>query len=279
MIPLIKRREITECEVCQKPLGSDSRDEGFTLCHEHRLCSCCGQDLTPSQIALCYEWAYNKALKNPETAEEARKSFSLKDVVILHPKCDLLNVNSATQTISQVELNYLNDMRLALIPDFNLSMQADIEVSQVRSKRLLQNMDFDQLCRTLEKWRACLEVCQTTFLLDPSYRRGVLKDRQKEDFDKVLQARSRSAEEKEEKKKQPSLRERYDKVQPLIPKAKDTLSLEVFLASHTLTDPDTAKELHKLWRNGILSLTKLGASEEEAIKQADASLIKNKQVK
>ena len=47
--------QISSCIKCNKPLGQESKDLGFKLCHTCRLCAACGHATTARESNLCLE--------------------------------------------------------------------------------------------------------------------------------------------------------------------------------------------------------------------------------
>src|SRR3954464_2878861 len=95
----------SECQYpeCGKPLGAESKDAGWTLCHLHRTCTICNGPLHPIDSSI----AYDKYL------EDISEPFEP-----IHPRCLIASRrlehldSDPTLSIKQSTFNLLNAARL-----------------------------------------------------------------------------------------------------------------------------------------------------------------------
>lgn len=119
--------EVSECTLCQKPLGQESRDLGYILCHDCRLCNDCKLPVSPQEITYC-------------------NSHSL---VVTHARCLIYRDRALKDTVA-VEVNESliernNLARLILQPDMNLSVETNQSNAIINNKRFVCNMNFEEL--------------------------------------------------------------------------------------------------------------------------------------
>ena len=98
------------------------------LCHEHRKCHICNLDLNARE----QQWCYDHAIESGDDLES------------VHPRCDSRAHQSFEQdptlTIKQSEYDYLNMLRLMIIPDPALSVETNKNNAYVQSTRLITEM-------------------------------------------------------------------------------------------------------------------------------------------
>lgn len=46
---------MSECKVCEAPLGQESIDSGYTVCHDHRRCPRCKATVPSTEVNWCLE--------------------------------------------------------------------------------------------------------------------------------------------------------------------------------------------------------------------------------
>lgn len=85
---------INTCKVCNKPLGQDSKDADYPVCHEHRLCTVCSKDVSATEASFCI------SLNNPVSHARCIPYANAKS---LEQKLDLLNLR-------RLLTSYVNDL-------------------------------------------------------------------------------------------------------------------------------------------------------------------------
>lgn len=73
----------SECSICNRPLGQESKDLGYLVCHDHRLCTVCNIDVSPHEVIYC--------LTNKVNVTHAR-CLSFTEVPQVQSQLDLLNL-------------------------------------------------------------------------------------------------------------------------------------------------------------------------------------------
>lgn len=239
---LIKSQEPqTECLICRKTLGAESREQGYLLCHEHRKCIQCTEDLTAREVRLCYD-RYVEILEKDE-----QPNYTLIDVIC--PHCSVLSRNhldkDPTLSIRQSEYDYLNLIRLSVIPDTDLNQVTNENNAMIYSTRLVQNMNFEQKSLHMSKLQACLAQVQIAIRKDPEFKKGYLEDREKQKFAKAN-------------------REALTSSRPVSKSAEspEEIQLGTFMELHELTDRKIALKVMQDMNKGIKSfMTSLKVSE------------------
>lgn len=58
-----EKRFYSSCQICKRPLGQESKDLGYQLCHNCRKCTTCGTETTPTESNYCIanNWPINHA--------------------------------------------------------------------------------------------------------------------------------------------------------------------------------------------------------------------------
>ena len=246
----LHKPEFTECLVCGHTLGQESRDLGWMLCHDCRICSTCKDPLNVRDAKYCLK-RYLELLQTDEPP-------SYRHMDIIHPKCEVLRHQPS---LNPSEYDYLNLIRLSVIPDLELSLVSNENVAMNMSARLVADMDFEQLSLHLKMLQACEAQVRIAILQHPKYRKDALKERESKHFDKARKEAATSS-------------------RPVTKSADDSeeVTLGVFMSQHGLTERSTAKKIFSQARKTIESLTKLGVPEELARENVMADLIKTGKV-
>src|SRR5438552_14861121 len=124
---------ISECLVCQKPLGQETKDLDYRVCLDHRTCGACGKELNPSQVHL----AQARAFEESETLTVEH---------LLHPRCIIANGHFASVgsdpllSIRQSTFNILNSARLMLEPNMDLTIIGNENASLTAANEYCKNL-------------------------------------------------------------------------------------------------------------------------------------------
>ena len=172
---IVPPTDFTECVVCQKPLGADSRDARMRLCHEHRKCVVCGRDLNAIEQRL----AHDTSVANDGEPIEP-----------VHPRCKAAThptiEQDPTLSIKQSEYDYLNMLRLMVIPDEQLSVTTNENNAMIQCNRLITSMaSFDEKLLHLRMLEACVAQASIAVRTDPKYRKDALAEREKKHQERV----------------------------------------------------------------------------------------------
>ena len=250
MLPLLKKStQITECQICQNPLGSESRDLGYYFCHNHRICGVCEEPITARESKWCFE-SYLDSLKENENLEPL-------DIEVIHPRCQKVPFEPRVY-IKQSEYDFLNLLRLTLIPQVELSSIENENNAALYGKQFLAGMDYERKALHLKRLEAYVEVNQSVLRQDPQFNRKYIEERDKEHASKAKQEKVTSS--------RPVGRK---------PEAPKELQLGAFMELHGFTERKTAQKLMNRWNDAINSLMKLGVPETEAREQCTQDLIKS----
>lgn len=162
---------------CGKPLGHDSKEEGFLTCHDHRACEICSKSLNPRELELCYD----------VMVEDETKSITLK-----HPRCSISNhptfEQDPTLSIKQSEYDLLNMIRLMVTPNQELNIITNENNARIQSVKFIQDMDWEQRTMHLQMLEACVaSVSSAVKSLDRKKLKEVANEREKVKFKKAEQ--------------------------------------------------------------------------------------------
>lgn len=237
------RQSYTECVICQTTLGSDSRDAGYSLCHEHRKCCMCGESISVPENTACLK-----------ASEESDKS----DLEVIHAHCRIARQNEIkkdeidpTITIKQSEYDFLNLCRLSIIPNPDLNITTNEKSAKLQGLKLIQNMNFE----TLQKHASMMEACAMQVRLflnsNPKVRKELSGIRESE----RLQAQ-----------KQQATQEALTSSRPTHKKANDPVELQLahFMEIYEIKERETGLKLMKEFNKSINDLMKAKFSEKDA---------------
>lgn len=244
--------QYTECIICAKPLGADSRSEGYFFCHEHRKCTVCKEDLTSRET----RWCYDKYVEECEEKDLSKIKFDVIEVI--HARCYTLRHTDSLVKITQSEFDYLNLIRLMIEPDMDLDRTGNENAAYEKSARFIANMNFEQQQMHLSRIQACVAQVQNAINLNPLKKKESLNEREKEKF-----ARAK--------------REALTSSRPDNKTSEDSeeLQLGAFMELHGLTERKLALDYMKRRNKQVKNLRDaLKISEQDAIAMADGIMIK-----
>lgn len=267
-----QQREYTQCLICEKPLGHDSRSEGYMFCHSHRICSVCDAPLSPPQLRLCLK-QYLESLEGQEDEKADRLDYN--NVVITHPFCQLpLTKFNGQATVtqdgfqnisfSQSDIDLLNLIRLTCSPDPELSQITNENLAMDKAEVLLKNKDLEKKILFEVRMEAVLSMIKIVIRKDPKFRKNYLEEREKE-FKST-----KSPKEPQDIKDFKSVKE--------IKQYSEKVSLEAMIELHGL-NPENRSENIKIYENRIKTIktlmAKMNLSEPIAQEMCDKSLIQS----
>jgi hypothetical protein len=253
-LQVVPKREFTECLVCNTPLGQESRDLDFRVCHEHRKCIKCSLDVTPKEVRL----AYDIVLENQGTIPQ--------DLEIEHARCKILNhptiEKDPTLSIKQTEYDLLNLIRLMVTPDLQLSSVTNENNAMIYSSRLVVDMTFDEKLLHMKMLQACVANVSIAVRQDPKYRKDALVEREKKHLEQAKQEQKTS--------QRPQGKSATDE---------NEVYLAEFMRRFSIVDRKVAMKIKRDRDKAINALTELGIPLDLASKSVDADLCKRGLVK
>lgn len=245
----------TECIICAKPLGADSRNEGYIVCHEHRKCVVCKENLTARECHWCadkYEEDYKQDKENPV------KEIKYDVLEIIHARCYTLRHSDSLVKITQTEFDYLNLIRLMIEPDLDIDRVGNENAAYEKSARFIANMSFEQQQLHLSRIQACVAQVQNAINLNPLKKKESLNEREKEKFTRA--------------KREALTSSRPDNKTP---EDSEELQLGHFMEVHGVPERKLAIEYMKRQNKQVRNLREtLKISEQEAIAMVTGMMIK-----
>ncbi len=243
-------KEYTECLICKKTLGADSREAGFMFCHDHRKCSICDGELNSNEARWCLK-SYLEKYEKLDFKEGEAIDYSV--ITIVHPRCKAIN---HTVSISDSELDYLNLCRLLVTPNTDLSAVSNENIAMNASARLLKDMNHEQKLLHITMMQACIAQAQIIVKQDKEYKKDGLAEREKKHFDKAR-------------------REAITSTRPATKTSEDSEELQLghFMELHEITERKLGLEYMKKYNNGVKQFLKIGMAEQVARDMSIKALI------
>lgn len=237
--------DFTECVVCLKALGQESRDMRFRTCRDHRACSVCGSSLTAREI----EWCHAHLEGEP-----------IEKLILTHMRCSIVTHSASddpTLSVKQSDLDYLNILRLMVVPDSDLNIVTNENNAMIQSARLISSMNFDQKLMHLKMLEACVAQCSVTIRTSPEYRKDLALEKQ------------RGTEKRAKLESITSSRPAGKSLD-----APEEIALGTFMEMHGLSERTLAKKILSDRNKAINSLVGLGIPEALARENVNATLVK-----
>ena len=240
--------DTTQCQICQKPLGQESRDQGFSVCHAHRVCVMCDKTLLAPEVALCLKRASESSDGAPYEP--------------IHPRCQvrLSRPTDPTLSIKQSDFDFLNLLRLMVVPNPNLSDITNCQNAMIQSDRLreflISQMDWDGVYSHLKMLEACVAAVSIAIKQDHS------------------QLKKRS-EAREAEKAKVAAREARTSSRPTSTPTTDPgeLQLATFMELHAIAERKTALKLMRDKNKAVAAWIKAGVPEKMALEMVTKNLI------
>lgn len=148
---------ITACTACTAPLGQDSRDSGYTLCHTHRRCTICEVDLTPVESQYVSE---NKLEANIRCAQ----CYALERYAMQVNPSGETPTKKELVTISKAEYDLLNLARRLCTPLPNLSKETNEQDAVIANAQWIANMNTESIILHMRRMQAIAGGCHVALL-------------------------------------------------------------------------------------------------------------------
>lgn len=167
----------TECVLCNRPLGQESKDLGWPYCHDHRKCVKCGEE-----ISLL----------------DAKISARLNDTdpQPKHNKCSLLDkpplIRENMVAIDERYLNFLNACRLAIIPDAALNPQTNCQTAELFTQKLVVDMTLDEKFLMSEMLTAAATQVNIILGKDKAVAAKAISQKESKKFKEALSEREKN---------------------------------------------------------------------------------------
>lgn len=249
--------EVSQCVVCNKPLGQESKDLGFFTCKDHRACAICTQPVSPHEIRSCYLEVLETLNDNPESTIQSTPISEL--ITIQHARCSSVTRKSAEQdpsvALKQSYLDYLNNARLLIEPDVDLSRESNEKLAGLAAEKWLADKPLDYILLFLRRMESI--VAHTSIRLR--------KDR------KVIEA---ELDKRERAKFAAAQRDAATSSRPAAKKSDDSdeLAIAAFMRDNHITDRKTAQKKMKDRQKAMDHLIKLGLTEEAALESINKNM-------
>ena len=180
----------TECKVCGKPLGSDSRNEGYQLCHGCRKCKNCFVALSAKETSSpgCVfqdlrnngEWLVQHSNCDPEASpEDVSPEGSVESIEI-----------PADYQPIQTKLDEMNTFRLMLTPDPRLSIESNRQLARNAVKPFIHEMTPDAMLLMVSKVEAIMAELSTLLAKNMVSAKAITQARDKEKFEEAQRERT-----------------------------------------------------------------------------------------
>jgi hypothetical protein len=239
---------VSECLICQKPLGQGTKDAQIPFCHTCRNCTECGAPLGPTECRLVVE-----------EADETLKLEGAAEYTIKHSRCSTLHRKNGDEDpsvlVKQSYLNYLNACRLLIEPNMDLSEETNEKDAEVKCHQApIVSMSFEQKFITLRRMQACVAHLALA-------TRAKMKDVQA-----TLDKKERAKWEAAQKEAQTSARPKSG------PPDEKELILAEFQRKNGLNDRASALKILKEREKAINGFIKIGMAEKVATEAVDKML-------
>jgi hypothetical protein len=168
---------VSRCWQCDKPLGQESRDLGYIVCHAHRTCSKCGTNCQAVEIQWCYE----------------------NDYPIAHSRCLSLNLPKEV-----VPTDLMNMLTKLVWPDPQLSPETNVKTAELTSEQLfarqVHQQSIDEAYVTMKMLQAAAAIYSFKLQKDRTKIEKDIDDRERKKQDSVEVERKKKSLTKSDKK-------------------------------------------------------------------------------
>lgn len=229
--------EVSQCTSCGKPLGQESKDLGYILCHDCRVCSKCSLPVSPQEIAYC----------------------NSHSIIVTHARCLIHSErNSGNVEVNQSRLDRNNLARLTITPNLELSVQSNQHAAVLSNRKFIHEMNFEEIYVQLQMFQALAADCSLMLKQD----KGKTASEIKKDLEKRESEKFKRAEQEARTSSRPTGKS---------PESVDEVRLAWYCEKFGVKDRKIAMKNMKLRDKAIESMMKtLGISEEKAIKIVDS---------
>lgn len=154
---------ITVCQIpgCLKTLGAESRDAEYPVCHEHRKCSKCNQDVQAAESQYCLDMGIEK---------------------IVHARCRALEMPELDK-----ELDTLNLARLLIWPDPTVSRDTNNHTTATRFNHAISRLQHDEILIMLGKAQTLAAACSLALSKNRREIEEEINDREKNRHSSAMQ--------------------------------------------------------------------------------------------
>ena len=251
--------ENASCLICKKPLGAESKDLGYLVCHQHRKCSTCSENLSVPEV----KWCFTRFIE--DSGDSTGEELDYQSVEITCTKCHSLNHIGADKNpaaaLKQSEYDYMNIVRLDMIdPDVSLSVVTNENIAMNATSRYVVGMTFEQKSIWLKKLEACVAQAWILVKQDSQYQKNYLAEREKKHYDNARKESLTST--------RPSTK---------TSESSEELKLGAFMQDHALTERKIALKIMRDRNKSVKSLMAAFShmTEPQAQAMADKSLLES----
>jgi hypothetical protein len=149
----LERHTWTSCQICKKPLGQESRDLGYPLCHTCRKCASCGTETLPSESIYCLENQHpikHARCMSVSDGQTLQQQVSLANYIRQMPSIEKAFVNADFDT----QFQFMRDMQsLCAFMSNHLNMKrADVNkrLNEERQAEKRQKAEKERKAQTTE---------------------------------------------------------------------------------------------------------------------------------
>lgn len=241
---------ITSCifPECGKPLGAESRDLDYRLCHEHRKCYSCQHPLHWKEIHTLLD----ELTENGSILELER---------IQHARCVLVNMPNGNEDpsilVRQSYLDRLNQARLLILPNADLSIDTNEKQADILTGPLIAGMTLDQQIVFMKRMEAIVAHVSIALSKNRVRIKEVLEEREK--------GRAQKAKQERETSSRPVSKSSDDLVEVM---------LAAFMQRNGIVERKVALKVMRDRMKAIDGLTSVGMSKDMAEKAVDAQFVK-----
>lgn len=134
--------QITNCLICQSPLGHDSKSQGYPTCLKHRHCTICKKQINPVELSL---------IVTPELVLEMADATEL----LCHSRCHT-SESVSSSVITGRDLLLCNIARLLLEPNMGCKLETNIESAQLLVTQFLHEKEHLETFMVLRVMEGCV---------------------------------------------------------------------------------------------------------------------------
>ncbi len=249
-----EQQVITQCLVCQAPLGSASREQQIPFCHECRKCSACGLPLGPLECKAAVSEYMELAIDEPDD-----KHQGIMKSLIQHPRCQTLTRPTADKDpsvlVKQSYLDWLNNFRLLCEPQMELNEQTNEKQADIACHAVKARMSFEEQYIFLRRMEAGVAHMSIAVRIHAKTIKEKLDTREKLKFEKAKQEAKTSS-------------------RPVSKPSNDLqeIVLAQFMERNEIKERKHAQKLLKLRSDAIKGFMSLGMSEAKAAEAVDKSM-------
>lgn len=180
--------EISTCQIesCGKPLGQDSKDNGYIVCKDHQVCTICHETVQASTIRIIH---------NQSTARE--ETFSSASIV--HNHCALLESGKTasngltTTSVTLQEIDLINRSRFFFNPQPELGVKGNVQNALLALPYLIKDMNLEQQFTMMKVFESCAAATSLLLKKDRKVIEEEIKERTIKEQKEVENIRTKKA--------------------------------------------------------------------------------------